>query len=287
MGLWVGSVPVGTAPETLRAEFSKYGAVSGAYIKDTGQTQGLTWGFITFADPGGAANAMNAYQTPYAAASFPTSAPPALLAGEEPLQVRFSQKGEGATSKLWVGSVPPGTTQEALFAEFSKYGPVLEVFLKNDGQRQGGRMWGFVTMGDPTSAATALAAMNGRPFATTLQLALPPATSSNSLLGVPTTDACQAGQQRASKWDIVAADPVKAAVAALAATIPTGIMSTEMGVMPVNVPLTEAAQTGATVFSTTPAGLDFMQMNTCTAHDSTQAATQWMMEAMPQMGTNQ
>merc|ERR1719230_42233 len=60
-------------------------------------------------------------------------------------------------NKIWVGSIPPGTTREALGGEFLKYGAVVDVFLREDAKAQG-RMWGFVTFSEPHAAVAAVAA---------------------------------------------------------------------------------------------------------------------------------
>eukprot|EP00434_Breviolum_minutum_P033563 symbB.v1.2.029700.t1/scaffold3180.1/size61892/1 len=53
---------------------------------------------------------------------------------QQPLQVRPRADNP---CKLWVGGIPQGATQNMLRDEFSKVGEVVDVFLKDDGQRTG------------------------------------------------------------------------------------------------------------------------------------------------------
>jgi len=66
---------------------------------------------------------------------------------------------QSGPTKLFIGSIPAGTTREQVTEEFGKYGQVAEVFVKTD-QAQAGRMWGFVTYAFPEGATAAVAALN-------------------------------------------------------------------------------------------------------------------------------
>merc|ERR1719217_1787366 len=57
-------------------------------------------------------------------------------------------------TKLFVGSIPQGTTESMLREEFERFGPVVEIFLKSDNTEEG-RMWAFVTYGDSEQARMA------------------------------------------------------------------------------------------------------------------------------------
>lgn len=78
-----------------------------------------------------------------------------LLTG--PLVVKLAQHSNVTGTKVWVGSVPVGATHDCVRDHFAKFGPVTEVFLKEDG-RVHGRMWAFVTYLDADSAQTAVLA---------------------------------------------------------------------------------------------------------------------------------
>eukprot|EP00927_Polykrikos_kofoidii_P019986 TRINITY_DN19405_c0_g1_i1.p1 TRINITY_DN19405_c0_g1~~TRINITY_DN19405_c0_g1_i1.p1 ORF type:complete len:954 (-),score=151.27 TRINITY_DN19405_c0_g1_i1:118-2979(-) len=166
--IWVGSIPTGATQDQIRSEFVKFGDITDVYTRDDGRVPGRMWGFVTFSDPNSAVRAVTAYQhglvqTP-TWVSKPGSLP--LQAASAPqghpvLQVKLAQRGDGSSGKLWVGSIPEGTTHEMLTAEFGRFGQVQDVFLKNDGQR-GGLMWGFVTLADAQQASNAVVGLNGQ-----------------------------------------------------------------------------------------------------------------------------
>lgn len=162
--LWVGQIPLGTSKDVLWHEFTKFGPVQDVYIRDDGKVYGRMWGFITFVDASGANEALNAFQTGAfnsgnQAGGMPIpGGPMPMEQQQQPLQVRPRADNP---CKLWVGGIPHGATQNNLRDEFSKVGEVVDVFLKDDGQRTG-RLWGFVTMADQSQAQSALTELNGK-----------------------------------------------------------------------------------------------------------------------------
>lgn len=69
-------------------------------------------------------------------------------------------------AKVWIGCIPAGTSQEMIRMEFSKFGPVNDVFVRDDGKVVG-RMWGFVTFAEASAATAALEACKSGAFAAT------------------------------------------------------------------------------------------------------------------------
>lgn len=192
--VWVGSVPVGATHDCVRDHFAKFGPVTEVFLKEDARVHGRLWAFVTYLDAGSAQTAVLAHQIP---GSGPPSVAPhagarALAGGigapEDVLEVRFSRTQDGSPSpKLWIGSIPLGTTVGLLRMEFSKYGPVIDTFLKDD-PRNPGRMWAFVTFGDMASAQAAVNGMHQRP-----------------LLGAFTAAAAAAGGGPAIGTDVMAA----------------------------------------------------------------------------------
>lgn len=173
--LFVGSIPVGITKEQINQEFSKYGSVAEVFMKNDQSDPDRLWGFVTYSTGEAAALAVSMLNETMA---FPN--------GTRPLSVSYARTSGGAAPpaaapglivpgmvgggapavsvgpvKLFVGSIPGGTTHEMLKAEFAKSGNCTDVFLKND-VNDPGRMWGFVTMGNGTEAAAAVAALNER-----------------------------------------------------------------------------------------------------------------------------
>lgn len=169
---FVGSLPDGIDEATLRAQLASYGEITDVYIKQ-GCEPGRQWGFVTFSTPdqahfckescdrvlvfpghdraievtmaknqgmfgqGGQQQPQQQWggamqQSVYAA---PVYAPPAAATGP---------------CKIFVGSLPETITDGGLRAEFSKYGQIVDVFLKTNCEP--GRKWAFVTFADPTQA---------------------------------------------------------------------------------------------------------------------------------------
>mmetsp|Transcript_2097 Transcript_2097/g.5126 ORF Transcript_2097/g.5126 Transcript_2097/m.5126 type:complete len:564 (-) Transcript_2097:387-2078(-) len=155
--IFVGSLPDGVNDATLQAEFSKYGQVVDIFMK-LGNESGRHWAFVTFATPEQARLAkescdrvltfpgslqpcevtMARHQGLFGQDALPGTAPriqpaqPTLVAAEGP-------------KKIFVGSIPDYTNEATLKAEFSRYGQIYDVFLKQTGEP--GRNWAFITFG--------------------------------------------------------------------------------------------------------------------------------------------
>jgi len=155
--IFVGSLPDSINEMMLRAEFSKYGQITDVFIK-TGCETGRQWAFVTFATPDQAHNAKVSCNH---VLNFPGSERPSEvtlarhqgLFGQDALPTTTATYANGAIAphpvlqgprKVFVGSLPDNTTESALMAEFSKYGQVTDVFLKQGGGEPC-RRWGFIT----------------------------------------------------------------------------------------------------------------------------------------------
>lgn len=166
--LWIGQIPSGTSQDAVAAEFSKYGPVENVYVRDDGKVAGRMWGFVTFVQASAASAVLEAYQAgTFAAAAMgqnacvgvaPPPPPQPMFYTEAPLQVRVSGK-DNNPCKLWIGSIPTWVSQQDVKSEFSKFGEVVDVFVKDDGKKMG-QMWGFVTMSEASQAAAAVTAFN-------------------------------------------------------------------------------------------------------------------------------
>lgn len=164
--IFVGSLPDGITDAQLRSEFSKYGQIADVFMKQ-GCEPGRQWAFITF---------MSSEQAQFAKEScdrvlvFPGSERPCEVTmarhqgmfGQEPLTqggpVAYMAGGaqyaapaaiEGP-KKIFVGSLPDGIQDGMLRAEYSKYGQIIDVYLKPGCEP--GRQWGFVTFATPEQA---------------------------------------------------------------------------------------------------------------------------------------
>eukprot|EP00927_Polykrikos_kofoidii_P035024 TRINITY_DN29606_c0_g3_i2.p1 TRINITY_DN29606_c0_g3~~TRINITY_DN29606_c0_g3_i2.p1 ORF type:complete len:470 (-),score=76.30 TRINITY_DN29606_c0_g3_i2:591-2000(-) len=178
--LFVGSIPAGTTKELLTMEFAKFGPVAEVFIKHDVTEPGRMWGFVTYASPEGASAAVatlnescvfpgatrplavsfaRTSSAPSAPAMESSGLPPTLgcAAGSEMVPNDASM----GPTKVFVGSIPGGTTKELLKAEFEKFGPVVDIFLKADATEDA-RMWGFVTFFDASAAAASVAALHER-----------------------------------------------------------------------------------------------------------------------------
>mmetsp|Transcript_65025 Transcript_65025/g.203771 ORF Transcript_65025/g.203771 Transcript_65025/m.203771 type:complete len:504 (-) Transcript_65025:60-1571(-) len=160
--LFVGSIPGGTSREAIRAEFERFGSVMDVFLKNDRDEPSRMWGFVTYGDSNAAASAVDALNERLV-----------LPGGSRPCSVRFARSsqaqhsmaaqvienpGQGQT-KLFIGTIPAGTTEAVLRREFERFGQVAEVFLKNDAANEG-RMWGFLTYVEAQSAAVAVSSLH-------------------------------------------------------------------------------------------------------------------------------
>eukprot|EP00931_Biecheleriopsis_adriatica_P088821 TRINITY_DN63054_c0_g1_i1.p1 TRINITY_DN63054_c0_g1~~TRINITY_DN63054_c0_g1_i1.p1 ORF type:complete len:533 (+),score=107.32 TRINITY_DN63054_c0_g1_i1:41-1639(+) len=158
--IFVGSLPDGIEEPPLRSEFSKYGQVEDVYIKQ-GCESGRQWAFVSFATPEQAASAT---ESTNGVLMFPGSMRPCevTLARNQGMFGQGSLTGSarslGDTSdqgpkKCFVGTLPDTITEDQLRVAFSRYGQVLDVYLKEGCEP--GRHWGFITFGSSAQALNA------------------------------------------------------------------------------------------------------------------------------------
>eukprot|EP00927_Polykrikos_kofoidii_P000057 TRINITY_DN10026_c0_g1_i1.p1 TRINITY_DN10026_c0_g1~~TRINITY_DN10026_c0_g1_i1.p1 ORF type:complete len:601 (+),score=88.30 TRINITY_DN10026_c0_g1_i1:68-1804(+) len=158
--IFVGSLPDGIPEPVVRAEFSKYGVIEDIFVKQ-GCEPGRQWGFITFAS---ADKAQYAQEMTNGALMFPGATRPCevTVARNQGMFGQTMTDGFGGASqevggcgprKIFVGSLPDGINDLMLRTEFSKYGQITDVFLK-DGC-ESGRNWAFVSFATPDQAQLA------------------------------------------------------------------------------------------------------------------------------------
>jgi len=179
--IFVGSLPDGITDSDLRAEFSRFGDITDLFLKTTCEP-GRQWAFISFAS---AEQAQSAKESCDRLLTFPGSERPCevTIARHQGLfgkdAVDGPAPGAGAIvpatasyvhahvprhvapvpsavegpKKVFIGSLPDTITETTLRAEFSKYGQILDVFLKHG--QESGRGWAFVTFASAEQAAYA------------------------------------------------------------------------------------------------------------------------------------
>mmetsp|Transcript_103127 Transcript_103127/g.298345 ORF Transcript_103127/g.298345 Transcript_103127/m.298345 type:complete len:383 (-) Transcript_103127:168-1316(-) len=149
--IFVGSLPDSITETALREEFSKYGQISDLYLK-TGCERNKQWAFITFTGPNEAETAKSATDR---VLKFPDAevACEVMLArnqgmnGRDPLKGVAQQPMAGlgvpqGPTKIFVGSLPDDINETLLRAEFSKYGQIMDVYLKTGCEPN--KQWAFV-----------------------------------------------------------------------------------------------------------------------------------------------
>jgi RNA recognition motif-containing protein len=162
--IFVGSLPDNVTAEQLQMEFSKYGVITDTYIKE-GCEPGRQWAFVTFSS---GHEAQLAKVSTDRLLFMPGAGRPCEVtlarnqgmygqAGQEPAQpvqqaVSPVQVAPGP-KKIFVGSLPDGCSEQVLRAEFSSFGHITDVYLKQGCEP--GRQWAFVTFAAPEQAAHA------------------------------------------------------------------------------------------------------------------------------------
>mmetsp|Transcript_83194 Transcript_83194/g.201679 ORF Transcript_83194/g.201679 Transcript_83194/m.201679 type:complete len:537 (+) Transcript_83194:158-1768(+) len=166
--IFVGSLPDGVVDETIRAEFMRYGTVEDIFIKPNCEP-GRQWAFVTFSYHEQAAKAA---EVTNGVLQFPgsyktcevTLARHQGMFGQDPLagapqDAAMYSPGVPVASmpqapkKIFVGSLPDNITDMALRAEFSKYGSIIDVFVKTGCEAN--RQWAFVTFESHEQAQSA------------------------------------------------------------------------------------------------------------------------------------
>jgi len=158
--IFVGSLPDGITENAIREEFSKYGQIVDIYLK-TGCDRHKQWCFITFTS---AQDAEVAKSSTDRVLKFPDSEVACEVMfsrnqgmhGQDPLRAGGPQ-GMGAVqqgpTKIFVGSLPDDITETALRAEFSRYGQIVDVYLKTGCEPN--KQWAFVLFGTNAQAQNA------------------------------------------------------------------------------------------------------------------------------------
>merc|ERR1719382_824603 len=143
--IFVGSLPDYATDELLRAEFGKFGQISDIFVKQ-GCEPGRQWAFVTFSTPESAQIAKDSCDR---ILMFPGAqkACEVTLAKNQGMFGQDPMNGAGAPAKhgqavqpfagapeqprkIFVGSLPDGITDADLRAEFSRYGHVVDLYLK-------------------------------------------------------------------------------------------------------------------------------------------------------------
>jgi len=169
--VFVGSLPNGISDITLRATFQQYGQIEDVFVKQ-GCEAGRQWAFITYATP---EQAQFAKESCDRILTFPGMDRPCdvMVAKnqgmfgqqslDQPSQGAFGQQtmdqsgmvaaGGDGPKKIFVGSLPDGITDSQLRTEFSRYGQVVDTFVKQGCEP--GRQWAFVTFSTSQEAQLA------------------------------------------------------------------------------------------------------------------------------------
>lgn len=168
--VFVGSLPDGITDPVLRAEFSKYGQITDLYMKTTCETN-RQWAFITFASSEQAQFARNSCDK---VLMFPGSDRPCEVTmarhqgmfGKDSIEPALpgatvhkygaapaAPSGLDGPRKVFVGSLPDSISDNILRAEFSKYGQIMDLYLKTTCEP--GRQWAFITFATAEQAAYA------------------------------------------------------------------------------------------------------------------------------------
>jgi len=164
--IFVGSLPDGVQEHSIRDEFLRYGAIEDIFIKD-GCESGRQWCFITYLTPDEAKYAQEATN---GIMTFPggtrvcevTLAKNQGMFGQAPIEggpptpaaiVPAAYPASNGPRKIFIGSLPDSIEEMHIRAEMSKYGQIVDVFLKTG--QESGRNWAFITFAAPEQAAVA------------------------------------------------------------------------------------------------------------------------------------
>jgi len=163
--VFVGSLPDDVQEDMLRDEFSKYGVIEDLFVKP-GCEPGRQWAMVTFSNASEAQQAKEAtdrvLQLP--GGSRPVEvmiarnqgksdpAPAATFGGYGGGYGGYGSQPEGP-KKIFVGSMPDGITESAIREEFSRYGQVTDIYLRDNCDRH--KQWAFVTFANAHEAEAA------------------------------------------------------------------------------------------------------------------------------------
>jgi len=179
--IFVGSLPDGITSEEVNDEFLRYGQVEEVFMKANCEP-GRQWAFVTYATQ---EEASVAVQLTHGLLQFPGSVRPCEvtvaknqgLFGQNPIApagafdsfgngvatpivvqptiTSYAAPGQAAPAgrKIFVGSLPDGISESDLRLEFSRYGQIVDIYLKVGAEP--GRQWAFVTFATPEEALVA------------------------------------------------------------------------------------------------------------------------------------
>lgn len=170
--IFVGSLPSDITDGGLRAEFGKYGMVEETFVKP-GCDPGRQWAFVTFATPDQAARAKESCDRIliFPGCDRPCDVMPAKnqgmfgqgnldgggggggQGGMYGMQSSYQAPVQQGPRKIFVGSLPDSINEQVLREEFSRYGQIVDVFLKQG--CESGRQWAFVTYNSNAEAQSA------------------------------------------------------------------------------------------------------------------------------------
>mmetsp|Transcript_18075 Transcript_18075/g.46922 ORF Transcript_18075/g.46922 Transcript_18075/m.46922 type:complete len:384 (-) Transcript_18075:21-1172(-) len=154
--IFVGSLPDGITENTLREEFSKYGQITDLFLK-TGCDSNKHWAFITFSSTEAAETAKTSTDRLLKFEGCDSTVEVMLarnqgMNGRDPIKPGSGTTVEGP-SKIFVGSLPDSINETVLRAEFSKYGQILDVFLKTGCESH--KQWAFIVFATNSQAQAA------------------------------------------------------------------------------------------------------------------------------------
>lgn len=151
--IFVGSLPQGVTPDTLKSTFCQYGQIEDVFVKQ-GCEAGRQWAFVTFADN---AQAQLAKDSCDRVLTFPGQDRPCDVmvaknqgmfgqgnaGGGAPVLAAGSGSAPETAKKVFVGSLPDNIQEASLREEFARYGMIQDIFIKTG--CESGRQWAFVT----------------------------------------------------------------------------------------------------------------------------------------------
>ncbi|TYZ66531.1 hypothetical protein PybrP1_006383, partial [[Pythium] brassicae (nom. inval.)] len=142
--LFIGGISWETTEDSLRAHFSKYGALTDAALmkdKYTGQPRGF--GFVTFADSSAIDRVLDETH---------------MLDGRDRNNSSvYGARGSGGTygesKKIFVGGLAPSVTEQDFRRYFEEYGRTTDAVVMFDRDTQRSRGFGFVTFEEEGAVA--------------------------------------------------------------------------------------------------------------------------------------
>eukprot|EP00462_Mataza_sp_D1_P000139 CAMPEP_0175090398 /NCGR_PEP_ID=MMETSP0086_2-20121207/1322_1 /TAXON_ID=136419 /ORGANISM="Unknown Unknown, Strain D1" /LENGTH=376 /DNA_ID=CAMNT_0016363019 /DNA_START=55 /DNA_END=1186 /DNA_ORIENTATION=+ len=141
--IFVGGLSWETTDETFKAFFEKFGAVEESMVmrnNATGHSRGF--GFVTFAE---ASSAEATLTGGLEIEGRKVDCKIAVPRESRPPMGGAPYDGAPRTKKIFVGGLPPETTNDSLKGHFAQFGDVTEAIVMIDSATQRSRGFGFVT----------------------------------------------------------------------------------------------------------------------------------------------